>query len=389
MPATAAAVTPQQRRLRVMHVLQSLQVGGLEKVVHNLVRATADDTDSLVFATHEDGPLRGALEAAGAVVRCANAGAGLQPRLPWALATAARAFGADVVHSHHLGPFLYSAPAAALLRLPHIHTEHSHEFYDTPRRRLLGRSLGRAAHVVACSAAVARFHRETFGTTVQVIDNGVDVDVDARGDVDVDVWPGDDDATRREARHRLGVDDAGAVVLGCVARLAPEKDHATLLTAFSALLAGRNADSRPVYLVLVGDGPERGALEHQAREERLTPWVRFLGTRDDVSALWPGIDLAVLASRREGLPLSLLEGLAARVPFVATAVGAVPSLAAFGVVVAPQDTGALAQGLAFLVDDEQRRHALGAAGRREVIARYSTSAMAAGYRRVWRQAVGT
>ncbi len=187
----------------------------------------------------------------------------------------------------------------------------------------------------------------------------------------------------------MGVDDADAVVLGCVARLAPEKDHATLLTAFSALLAGRNAHSRPVYLVLVGDGPERGALEQQAREERLTPWVRFLGTRDDVAALWPGIDLAVLASRREGLPLSLLEGLAARVPFVATAVGAVPSLAAFGVVVAPQDTGALAQGLAFLVDDDARRHALGEAGRVEVIARYSTSAMAAGYRQLWRQAVGT
>jgi glycosyltransferase involved in cell wall biosynthesis len=384
MPATAAAVRPEHRRLRVMHVLQSLQVGGLEKVVHNLVRATADDTDSLVFATHEEGPLRGALEAAGAVVRCANAGAGLQPRLPWALATAARAFGADVVHSHHLGPFLYSAPAAALLRLPHIHTEHSHEFYDTPRRRLLGRSLGRSAQVVACSAAVARFHQETFGTTVQVIDNGVDVDADAVADV----WPGDGDAARREARCRLGVHDDNAVVLGCVARLAPEKDHAILLTAFAALLAGRNSDSRPVYLVLVGDGPERAALEQQAREERLTPWVRFLGTRSDVSALWPGIDLAVLASRREGLPLSLLEGLAAGVPFVATAVGAVPSLAAFGAVVRPQDTGALAQGLAFLVDDDVRRHALGEAGRREVIDRYSTTAMAAGYRQLWRQAVG-
>jgi predicted dehydrogenase/glycosyltransferase involved in cell wall biosynthesis len=122
-------------------------------------------------------------------------------------------------------------------------------------------------------------------------------------------------ASREAARARLGI-PAPAPVLLCVARFTPQKDHPTLIAAFTALRR-RHPQAR---LLLAGEGPERAACEARVAL-RQVEGVAFLGYRDDIGELLAAADLLVLPSRFEGLPLVVLEAMAVGLPVVATRIG--------------------------------------------------------------------
>ncbi|MCB9730322.1 MAG: glycosyltransferase [Deltaproteobacteria bacterium] len=358
------------RRLRVAHVVQYLSVGGIERMVERMALAGPEHgLEVEVVAYLEDGPLRALLEARGVAVHLLPTSPGLSPRLPLRLARLLRRRRIDVVHSHHLGPFLYGGVAARLAGAAHVHTEHSVEFYDAPRRRAIGRAMSSLARVVCVAPEIARWRREQLGSDDLVIQNGVAVPpLDARA--------------RAAARDALGI-GADRFVVGCVARLSAEKDHATLVDAFAALVA-----SCPrAHLVLVGDGDRRGAIEERIRTAGLESKVSVLGRRLDTEAILPAFDVGALASVREGLPLSLLEVMATGAPVVATAVGGVPALLAEagGVVVPPGDPAALGRALQLYADDADRRARDGAAARTLVQARYSDTEMNRRYAALYRQ----
>jgi len=146
----------------------------------------------------------------------------------------------------------------------------------------------------------------------------------------------------------------------CVANLIPYKGHETLLEA-ARIVAETN---RGWSLMLVGDGPMRGALEAQVEKAGLRDIVTMLGQRDDVLDLLDQADVAVLASYTEGMPNAVLEGMAHGLPVVATDVGGVPEILAEGggIVVPPADAEALAGALRRLLEDEGLRQATGALG---------------------------
>ena len=361
------------RRLRVAQLIQYFGIGGIERMVEGLVPAFAlREVDTAVAAYRGDGPVREALLARGASAVLLPGRAGLDPLLPVRLARWIRHTGADVLHTHHLGPFLYGAAAARLAGVPHVHTEHSHEIYDAPRRRALGRRMDDHATVVAVSEEIASWRESVLGRRCIVVPNGVPVPPPATAE------------GRARARAVLGVAEPD-VVVGCVARLAPEKDHRTLLGALHAALP----TAPRLRLILVGDGPERAALTSLASELGLADRVTFLGARSDVADLLPGLDLFTLASRREGLPLSLLEALAAGVPAVTTAVGEMPRvLEGGGGRTAPAgDAAQLAEMLAFAAVSPEWRQSAGRAGRELVGARYSMDAMADAYVHLYRSAL--
>jgi glycosyltransferase involved in cell wall biosynthesis len=148
-------------------------------------------------------------------------------------------------------------------------------------------------------------------------------------------------------------------LLVSVGRLKYPKDFPTLLAA-----AERLGDRR-FTLEIVGDGPERPDLER-----RLPARVTLAGGRDDVPALLARADVFVLSSRSEGLPVSVIEAMAAGLPVVASAVGGVPELVVdgeTGLLVTPGDADALASALARLVDDPELRRSFGAAARRRAL----------------------
>ena len=170
-------------------------------------------------------------------------------------------------------------------------------------------------------------------------------------------------------RAELGLTAEAPVAL-CVARLATPKRIDLLLDAW--------ADVPDAVLLLAGDGADRAALERQAAP--LGERVRFLGERRDVGRLLSAADLVVLPSDREGLPMAVLEALAAGVPVVASAVGGIPQLGGDAVeLVAPASADALAAGVRRVLDDADRRDALVSAGRELVDRRFSSARMQSDY----------
>jgi len=177
----------------------------------------------------------------------------------------------------------------------------------------------------------------------------------------------------REALAALGV-PAGVPVVGNVAALTGHKDHATLVDAM-ALLRRRLPEAR---LVIAGEGELRPALEAQVRDRGLGDRVIFAGFRHDLDRLLPAFSAFCLSSRLEGLGTSLLDAMAFGLPVVATAAGGIPEAVEDGVsgrVVSPRDPAALAEALADVLADEDRRRAFGAAGRQRFLERFTADHM--------------
>jgi glycosyltransferase involved in cell wall biosynthesis len=177
---------------------------------------------------------------------------------------------------------------------------------------------------------------------------------------------------------------AGPVTVLAVGRLRPPKDFPTLVRAVARLEPGA------VRLEIAGDGPERAALASEIERLGLDGTVELLGTRSDVPDLLAAADVFVLSSDSEGLPMSVLEAMAAGVPVVATAVGGVPELVRddeTGLLVPPRDPGALAAALGKLAADPELRRRLGGAGRRRVENEFSLDAFHRAHLDVYRAAL--
>ena len=152
--------------------------------------------------------------------------------------------------------------------------------------------------------------------------------------------------------------EPGSQIVGVVARLEPEKGHPTLLEAWPAVLRA----APDAYLLIVGEGSRRDALEAQARDLRIAHRVVFTGRRDDVPAVTAALDVAVLPSYREAQGLSILEAMALSRPVVASNVGGIPEMITDGengLLVPPHDPEALAAAIVRLLRDHPFADTLG------------------------------
>jgi len=166
--------------------------------------------------------------------------------------------------------------------------------------------------------------------------------------------------------------DAKVPLVGVVGRLAPVKDHATLLRAF--------VEVNGAHLVLVGDGELRSALEADARRLGLADRVHFAGWVSDVPAVLADLDVVALSSRNEGTPLALMEAAAAARPVVATAVGGVPDVVEdgrTGLLVPPGSPHLLAGALRLILNQPERQVELGNAARARARQRFGAERMVA------------
>ena len=166
------------------------------------------------------------------------------------------------------------------------------------------------------------------------------------------------------------------LVVGTVARLVWFKGLHDLVAAAPAVV---QAFPQAVF-VLVGDGPQRDQLEHEAGELGVAANFMFLGERHDVPLLLRGFDLFVLPSVSEGLPITILEAMAAEKAVIATEVGGVPELVEHGVtglLVPPRDPTALGAALISLLGDRSRRSAMGRSGRQRLTREFNAERMVA------------
>ena len=349
---------------RVTHVVEALGRGGLERVVALLAAHASTGYTVEVLSLCGPGPMMDDITAAGIPVRVLSL-RDYYPRSVLRTARALRTSRPDLVHTHGHFAGVAGRLAARLLGvravLHHLHTSDS---TLRPRHRRLERLLARTcARIVCCSAAVARHATEDLGlprARIEIVPNGID--------------PPPPASTRDAARRLLG--DVRGWLVGCVGALAAHKGQDVLIDALP-LLPGALGETT---VCLVGDGPERAALEARARS--VAPGrVIFSGERADARRLLPGFDLLAAPSRgREGLGLAVLEAMDASLPVVASRVGGLPEVVEeghTGLLVPEGDAGALAAAIAAILGRQDHGLALGAAGRDRVERDFRAARMAA------------
>jgi glycosyltransferase involved in cell wall biosynthesis len=360
-----------------VHVLSSFGVGGQERVALDLAigqKARGHQVSVISLAPPPDGAMADEFREHGIAVDRVVKKGGIDATLVPRLARVLRGYAADVVHTHNPLPLIYGAPAARLSSAAAIHTKHGVN-PGSRGHRLLRRAAAQLTHAfVAVSDTTeqqARAQNDAPASRVHMIANGIRLDR---------YHP--DPAARAATRAELGL--GSAWVVGTVGRLDEYKNQALLVRAMAPLL------SDSVRLVIVGDGPTRGAVEAEVAKlpAPKSKWVTLTGRRMDVPALMPAFDVFALSSKTEGLPLVVPEAMAAGLPIITTAVGGLPSVVDEGEtgMLVPVEEQPLRSALQTLAEDHALARRLGAKARDVALARYSADRMVDAYLELYRQA---
>lgn len=366
------------RPIRVLQLLAGCQVGGLEMMALNLVRSLNREFEFTVVCYDAEGPLKERYEAAGVSVRLLRRRPGIDLRYPLRLARAIRRADCDVLHAHNNTALFYGAlGAVASGGRRVVFTAHDRDLPRLPAR-VLQRMLGKVTTRAVAVSEAGRDNLLDFDgfeeKRVTVVRNGADASAFRK-------LP-----ERAASRRALGL-PPDAEVIGTVARMHPEKNLPLLIQAFARVARRRER----AVLVIAGDGPERPRCEGVALGAGISDRVHFLGTRSDVTRVLAALDVFVLSSDTEGLPMAVIEAMAAELPVVATDVGAVRELVREGVNghLAPRGSDeALAARVLDLLENADVARAMGVRGAEIFRAEYTLERMAAGYGRVYREAVG-
>jgi sugar transferase (PEP-CTERM/EpsH1 system associated) len=364
-------------RLRVLHVIDRLGVGGTEVAMLRIIQALGDEAFEHRICTIRgfDEDFVRSRNFSGRIYVAGRSTGGFQFLLP-RLTAVMREFRPHIVHSRNWGA-IEAAPAARLCCVPvTIHSEHGYEvdmLQGLPTRRRLFRRLAYAAAnvVFTVSEELRAYHSKQAwlpSDRFRILPNGVDT-------LRFAARP----AVGQETRRRLGL-PTDRLVLGSVGRVTAIKDHAAMLKA-AELLAERGL---PIHVLLVGSGPELGKLKEYAADARLLAHrVTFAGECPDIPEILNAMDIFVLPSLREGLSNTLLEAMASGLPIVATRVGGNPELIEHersGWLFEPRDVARLAQILEAAIRDENLRQQFGEAARLRAAQRFSLDAMIGRYR---------
>ncbi|MFF7458374.1 glycosyltransferase [Kitasatospora sp. NPDC008115] len=295
--------------MRVLHIVTGLASGGAERQLQLLLRHLPPHQHCEVLALTNPGTVADALRAEGVTVHHLGMGGnrdlGALPRL----VRRVRAGRYDLVHTHLYRAGLYGRLAARLAGVRAVvateHSLHARVIEGRPVTRgvrglyLAAERLGTTTVAVSRQVAQTLYAWGVPPARVELIPNGIDA---AR----YRLPPADRAATRARVRAELGL-PPGSRVVGGIGRLVPGKRFHVLLEA----LAGLDEAAR---LVLIGEGPERSALEERAAALGVRDRLVLTGERDDVPDLLTALDALAAPSTEETFGLGVLEGLAAGLP---------------------------------------------------------------------------
>jgi glycosyltransferase involved in cell wall biosynthesis len=352
-------VTPS--RIKVRYLAHTLAVGGAEEMVLNLVRHLPPPFVPSVVCIGDAGPIGLEVRKTGVPF----AALGLQPglRRPVDLMRLQRFIhdsAPTIVHTFLLTASLYGRFAAMLARVPIvIGTEVNIYERKQPLHRVAEKWLMQHSDAVIASAESVRdFYIDQVGADphkVAVIYNAVDWSqlIASR--------------SRDEMRSEFGI-PADAPAGGIIARLTEQKAHRVLFDAIAS-----RPDLDALHLVVVGDGELRDDLRRRAEQLGLSRRVHFAGARRDLGNILAAIDMFLMPSLWEGLPLSLVLAMGASLPVIASRVAGIPEVVQHdvtGVLVDPGNVSQLADAIARLVPNASLRASLGQAARDFVTPRF-------------------
>lgn len=356
-------------RITVLHLVGSLRVGGAEQQVVSL--APLFDRKQfriIVCAMQPGGGLRGRLDQSDIQYVCLHYRVRSHILAMLRFISLLKREKVSVLHTHMYSASRFGRIAGVLARVPvMIATDHGHDPWKTWRHTAFDRVLLRyTALRIGVSQDVVdliKARENPPPEKLAMIPNGVDPERFKAGEIE-----------RNAVRAELGISD-DAVLVGAVGRLAEPKALHVLIEAVSHLVK-RVPQAR---LVLVGDGPLKPELEKQAAGLGVSDRVLFAGTRMDIPAVLAAIDVFAISSKREGLPVVLLEAMAGGRPIVTTKVGGIPEVVRDhqeALLVPPDAPAALADAMSEIISDPELAAELGRRARERVSSEFSIAATA-------------
>ena len=335
-------------------------VGGAEEMVLNLIRHLPERFEPVVCCINHENVIGHEIRKTGVPMSVLGLMPGL--RHPWHVAGIRRYLRETtptIVHTFLLTASLYGRLAAVLERVPIVIGTEVNVYERKRAHHVLAERLLMAGtdRVIVSANSVRDFYVDQIHADpdkIDVVYNAVD-------------WKSiEPTRSREQMRASLGIDQ-DARVAGVIARLTEQKGHRYLL---EALTAPALAD---LHLIVVGDGELRETLSAGAQRLGVAGRVHFLGARRDLGDLLAAMDVFVMPSLWEGLPLSMILAMGAALPVVATAVAGIPEILESGTtgwLVPPADSAALTAALAGVFADRARAAAVGEAARRSVLPRF-------------------
>lgn len=373
------------QRKRVVHVVENLERGGLERIVVDLARHQhRSGYQCEVVCVFGQGRLAQELLPLGIPVTACGKRGTFDLRALWRLRRKLADAAGAILHTHNAAAHYHALFAGRGIRFASVvNTRHGMGASDPSSRReqRYRASMASTDYVVAvCEAARRQYAAMDLRPRrgLVTVTNGIEVARHAPAG----------SAGRSRLRAQLDV-PADTLLIGTVGRLNWAKDQQTLIRAFARLRS--TLAYRPVALLLVGDGECRGALEEEARLQGVEDSVFFLGDRNDVATLLQGLDLFTLSSVTEGYSVALLEASATALPIVATEVGGnaeIVSHTETGLLVPARDVEALCASFAAILEDEDRAAAMGRAGRNWCLRHGSLERMADDYVNLYSTDIG-
>lgn len=289
-----------------------------------------------------------------------------------------RRYKIDLIHSHLFGANLYSCLAGAILRIPVITTFHNELYFQGRLERFMALKSFIIRNFSAQMVFVAEYMKKDYIKQSKFPDNKsltVYNGIELKTDID-----------SSSLKKELGILDDDLLV-GHIANLRAPKGHRYLIKAAS-LICKNFPNAKFLLIGDEGDGIIKKEIEDFIAESGLGENIRLLGFRKDVNRLLQLIDVFVLSSTSEGLPLSVIEAMASSKPVVATNVGGLPEIVIpdrTGYLVEPQNAEALAEKLEFLLENEALRNRMGRAGRKIIEEQYSLKTMIDNYQNLYEE----
>lgn len=343
----------ERKKIRIMQITHDLNYGGLQKLVVDISR-NLDKTkyQVSVCTLKEGGPLEKELQKEDIkIIKLPHSNNGVDYLSFWRLYKIFKEEKPDIIHTHNTQPFIEAGIAALLAGIPvKIHTDHGRQFPDKRRYMFAEWAF---SHFTDQLVAVSENLKDDISkyegiraNKIKVISNGIDGNK-YKNKID-----------KSKKRKELGIDNKHNIILGFVGRLSPEKGLIYLIKAMETLVK----EFSNLLLMIAGEGVLLEELKREAIALGIERNIRFLGPRSDINEILGILDVFVLPSLREGLPLVLLEAAAASLPMIATDVGGNKQVVTEGIngfIVKPGDDISLSDAIKKLIMDEDMRKEFG------------------------------